>query len=144
MWRSRSSPAFVYALHMSEKDFQRLYSVVLSTDCLCLQISSYCLQGDGFGGFVCQHGERECKGNLMQSCALSLLDPSGPQMEFVYCVMSSNDGSQEGKRVRFSCHANQRSVFFLDFSILSLLLCSKLHWIGHETEEFEAEQNLLL
>ncbi|GFG33505.1 hypothetical protein Cfor_04976, partial [Coptotermes formosanus] len=54
--------------------------------------------GDGFGGFICQHGERECRGNLMQSCALSLLGPSGPQMEFVYCVMSSTDGSKEGKR----------------------------------------------
>ncbi|KDR09939.1 uncharacterized protein LOC110838381 [Zootermopsis nevadensis] len=34
----------------------------------------------------------------MQSCALSLLNPSGPQMEFVHCVMSRPDGSQEGKR----------------------------------------------
>lgn len=34
----------------------------------------------------------------MQSCALSLLSPSGPKMEFVSCVMSSTDGSQEGKR----------------------------------------------
>ncbi|XP_023712318.1 GILT-like protein 1 [Cryptotermes secundus] len=54
--------------------------------------------GNRFDGFKCQHGERECRGNLMQSCALSLLNSSGPQMEFVYCVMSSVDGSQEGKR----------------------------------------------
>jgi hypothetical protein len=69
-----------------------------------MYIPGFCLQGDGFGGFICQHGERECRGNLMQSCALSLLGPSGPQMEFVYCVMSSTDGSKEGKRVSFLSH----------------------------------------
>nr|CAD7602344.1 unnamed protein product [Timema genevievae] len=42
------------------------------------------------GGFNCQHGPRECEGNAIQSCALSLMGQGSPeQVEFVNCIMGS-------------------------------------------------------
>lgn len=96
---------------------------------------------------MCQHGERECRGNLMQSCALSLLSPSGPKMEFVSCVMSSTDGSQEGKRVSFLRQTKRKphnECFVLEFFNLLFLICRKLPWKDHETQKLKTEQEFLL
>ncbi|XP_046400599.1 GILT-like protein 1 [Ischnura elegans] len=46
---------------------------------------------DGTIRFACQHGPRECSGNRMQSCALSLLPDPAKQAQFVTCVMSRRD-----------------------------------------------------
>lgn len=35
--------------------------------------------------FECQHGEKECKGNLMLNCALNLTQNKEQGMEFVFC-----------------------------------------------------------
>lgn len=40
-----------------------------------------------YGGFDCQHGPDECKGNIVQSCALARLVPGKSQDDFVYCSM---------------------------------------------------------
>uniref|UniRef100_A0A8D8SWH8 Gamma-interferon-inducible lysosomal thiol reductase n=1 Tax=Cacopsylla melanoneura TaxID=428564 RepID=A0A8D8SWH8_9HEMI len=42
---------------------------------------------NGYGGFDCQHGPDECRGNIVQSCALARLEPGKPQHDFVYCAM---------------------------------------------------------
>ncbi|KAG8235708.1 hypothetical protein J437_LFUL016327 [Ladona fulva] len=46
--------------------------------------------------FRCQHGPRECLGNKMQSCGLSLLPTQESQVKFVTCVMSKQDPSSAG------------------------------------------------
>lgn len=42
---------------------------------------------DGRGGFTCQHGPEECRGNIIHGCALARLPPGRPQHDFVYCAM---------------------------------------------------------
>ncbi|CAH0388376.1 unnamed protein product [Bemisia tabaci] len=39
------------------------------------------------GNFQCQHGPRECRGNMLQACALSQLSKGKTQMDYVYCAM---------------------------------------------------------
>lgn len=38
--------------------------------------------------FECQHGEDECAGNAIQSCALNSLPDQDKQVEFVSCQMT--------------------------------------------------------
>ncbi|KAB0799146.1 hypothetical protein PPYR_07026 [Photinus pyralis] len=39
--------------------------------------------------FICQHGPKECMGNKIQSCALSLIPEQNAQVEYVNCFMST-------------------------------------------------------
>ncbi|PSN46450.1 hypothetical protein C0J52_15133 [Blattella germanica] len=48
-------------------------------------------RSDGWGNFQCQHGAEECKGNMIQSCALKMLSSWGPKEELVNCIMSSQN-----------------------------------------------------
>ncbi|XP_055337344.1 gamma-interferon-inducible lysosomal thiol reductase-like [Paramacrobiotus metropolitanus] len=71
---------------------------------------------DGQWVFKCQHGPKECKANIIQSCAIHFLDP-GPgsylhrvkdtvpkEIEFVNCMESSEDPSTAGPK----CAKKQR------------------------------------
>ncbi|XP_046677201.1 gamma-interferon-inducible lysosomal thiol reductase-like [Homalodisca vitripennis] len=42
-------------------------------------------------GFVCHHGEKECKSNMVMSCAMRNLLSSRQQMDFVSCYMGDPD-----------------------------------------------------
>ncbi|XP_054290957.1 GILT-like protein 1 [Macrosteles quadrilineatus] len=47
-------------------------------------------------GFVCQHGEKECRGNMVLSCALARLSPGRQQLDFASCFMGDPDfGGQD-------------------------------------------------
>ncbi|XP_046400783.1 GILT-like protein 1 [Ischnura elegans] len=46
---------------------------------------------DGDIEFVCQHGQIECEGNRMQSCALSFIPDPDKRAQFVPCVMNGTD-----------------------------------------------------
>nr|AYO51659.1 gamma interferon-inducible thiol reductase [Rhagovelia plumbea] len=40
-------------------------------------------------GFQCQHGPKECYGNIFQSCAFSMLQPGTKQLNFACCYMAN-------------------------------------------------------
>ncbi|XP_046672576.1 GILT-like protein 1 isoform X2 [Homalodisca vitripennis] len=42
-------------------------------------------------GFVCQHGAKECRGNMVMSCALRKLPAGRQQLDFVSCYMGDPD-----------------------------------------------------
>ncbi|KAI5712514.1 GILT-like protein 1 [Diaphorina citri] len=42
---------------------------------------------NSYGGFDCQHGPEECRGNIVHGCALARLEPGKAQHDFVYCGM---------------------------------------------------------
>ncbi|XP_076355136.1 gamma-interferon-inducible lysosomal thiol reductase-like [Tachypleus tridentatus] len=44
---------------------------------------------EGGWAFSCQHGVNECYGNLVQTCAIELLNNTDLSFPFVYCAMSS-------------------------------------------------------
>lgn len=48
--------------------------------------------------FECQHGENECAGNAIQSCALNSLPDQDKQVQFVSCQMSY-DAEPTGQKV---------------------------------------------
>ncbi|CAH1173545.1 unnamed protein product [Phaedon cochleariae] len=45
--------------------------------------------------FSCQHGPKECYGNMVHSCAIDL-SPGDNSTEFVVCAMKSGDASLDG------------------------------------------------
>ncbi|KAJ9582816.1 hypothetical protein L9F63_022835, partial [Diploptera punctata] len=54
---------------------------------------------NGGYSFQCQHGPNECKGNMQQACALSLLPHNATtQVQFVSCVMSSQSPPNAGRQ----------------------------------------------
>jgi len=38
-------------------------------------------------GFTCQHGQKECRGNMIMSCALARLPAGRQQLDFTSCFM---------------------------------------------------------
>ena len=44
---------------------------------------------EGGFNFTCQHGPKECEGNLYQACVLSKTADADKRMEFVNCFMTS-------------------------------------------------------
>ncbi|XP_071449858.1 GILT-like protein 1 [Hetaerina americana] len=65
---------------------------------------------DGTIVFFCQHGPKECSGNKMQSCALSLLSTQDSQVQFVTCVMSKSDPSLAGPQCAAQVGLNYQDV----------------------------------
>ncbi|XP_076331198.1 gamma-interferon-inducible lysosomal thiol reductase-like isoform X2 [Tachypleus tridentatus] len=46
--------------------------------------------------FQCQHGREECYGNLVQTCAVCLLNNTDLSLPFVHCAMSSSHPQSAG------------------------------------------------
>ncbi|KAK9717460.1 Gamma interferon inducible lysosomal thiol reductase (GILT) [Popillia japonica] len=44
---------------------------------------------DGVWEFQCQHGPNECHGNMLQACALNIIEEQAVKVSFVNCVMST-------------------------------------------------------
>jgi Gamma interferon inducible lysosomal thiol reductase (GILT) len=56
---------------------------------------------EGGLSFTCQHGPRECAGNMVQACGLSnLLTDHDLRVKFVGCLMTSTDAPSAGPKVR--------------------------------------------
>lgn len=53
--------------------------------------------------FQCQHGPKECEGNLIETCAISLLKDISASLPFVYCFEKNIEGSEEPTTVAQSC-----------------------------------------
>lgn len=49
--------------------------------------------------FTCQHGVRECEGNLIETCAIKLFDKYTQALPFIICLeTNSNDWTSQGKK----------------------------------------------
>ncbi|XP_013773428.1 GILT-like protein 1 [Limulus polyphemus] len=53
---------------------------------------------DGTWFFSCQHGENECYGNLVQTCAIQLLNNTDQSLSFIHCAMSSPHPNSAGPK----------------------------------------------
>jgi len=51
--------------------------------------ASFIANPEGGFNFTCQHGPKECEGNLYQACLLSKTGDADKRMEFVNCFMTS-------------------------------------------------------
>merc|ERR1712243_517580 len=49
----------------------------------------YTQNGDGWS-FNCQHGDDECKGNMVATCAQDKLNDINLEMDFIYCMESAS------------------------------------------------------
>nr|CAD7459196.1 unnamed protein product [Timema tahoe] len=77
-----------------------LTSEYLAVDFVPYGNAQQTLSADGQWSFTCQHGPNECVGNIVQACALrTLRDQPDQQMEFINCVMDSEDPSTGGQEV---------------------------------------------
>ena len=54
-----------------------------------LFICKFIANPEGGFNFTCQHGPKECEGNLYQACVLSKTSDADKRMEFVNCFMTS-------------------------------------------------------
>lgn len=54
---------------------------------------------NGGHDFECQHGPMECAGNKIQSCALSAVENTNAQVQFVHCFMNSFGKDDVGQTV---------------------------------------------
>ena len=54
--------------------------------CCCVQ---YVDNPNGGAFFTCQHGEEECKGNILHSCGIEHSTSTDQQVEYVNCLMGS-------------------------------------------------------
>ncbi len=58
----------------------------------CMYVSSvgkWEVSDEGDVSFTCQHGPRECTGNLYQACLLDKLDDNEKEVDAVTCIMDA-------------------------------------------------------
>jgi len=80
--------------------------------------------------FTCQHGESECQGNLMETCAMTVLKDFKSYWPFVLCLESnSGDFDSLGKQ----CAAKTK----VDFSAISACMTGPQ---GNEAEHMMAQK----
>ncbi|KAG1667038.1 Gamma-interferon-inducible-lysosomal thiol reductase [Nymphon striatum] len=48
--------------------------------------------------FKCQHGPKECKGNLMEVCVLNYVQDHAKQLKFIHCVETSDVPEDSGDK----------------------------------------------
>ena len=59
----------------------------------------YAPNGTGGWDFTCQHGPKECIGNLYQACLLDKLVVNSDKVEAINCIMSDDQPDQATKKV---------------------------------------------
>merc|ERR1719209_984847 len=64
--------------------------VELYYESLCPYCKAHYTQNGNGWSFSCQHGDDECKGNMITACAQSKLNNINTEMEFVNCMESSS------------------------------------------------------
>lgn len=59
---------------------------------------------DGFGHvFMCQHGEEECLGNMIQACAMTMLGEPADYLPFMFCMESAAAKDESVESAAFRC-----------------------------------------
>jgi interferon, gamma-inducible protein 30 len=92
------------------------------------------VQNGSSWAFTCQHGVRECEGNLIETCALRLYDKYTQALPFIICLeTNSSDWTAQGKKC-----AQQHS---LDWSAISSCATSQTG-INYEVEMAVATEKL--
>lgn len=91
------------------------YQALKSTGIVNIQLFPYGNAREHKSGekwiFECQHGERECKVNIVEACALHLL-PDVDQMEYIYCVEASLEPTvNSGKLCAAKLHLEWQPIF---------------------------------
>nr|CAD7432270.1 unnamed protein product [Timema monikensis] len=93
------------------------------------------LSADGQWNFTCQHGPNECVGNIVQACALrTLREQPEQQMEFINCVMGSEDPSTGGQECGRSLNISYSQISTCTHSREGPQLLSGL---GNRTHDFQ-------
>lgn len=59
-------------------------------------VSQFSANADGGWDFVCQHGPKECQGNMLHACVIKYsADDIDQTVNFVSCLMSNPKGGDE-------------------------------------------------
>ena len=84
--------------------------------------------------FMCQHGEEECYGNLIETCAIHYNKNASAFMPFIYCIESSNSLP---RNIAHKC----AKKFGLDYS--QIISCVKGR-VGNKLEHKMAKKTIAL
>lgn len=89
---------------------------------------------DGGWSFTCQHGDDECRGNMIHACAQKYITDFSVEMDFVYCLLSSDYPPNSGPQC-----ASQTSVSWtpIEQCIGSLEGQEALHAVALEQEKLD-------
>jgi len=94
-----------------------------------------------YGGwdFVCQHGSKECKGNLYQACFLTFYDEGGleKEVDVVNCIMSNDHPDTATLHCMDSFGLSPPKQETVDKCANSVLGQNILHRIGLETKNLK-------
>jgi len=77
--------------------FQKL-SQVIDVELIPYGKASSKSQGNDRWTFRCQHGPNECRGNMMQACAIKYNPSQQKIVPFVHCVMTAGNPPNSGKQ----------------------------------------------
>lgn len=61
-------------------------------------LPQYAPAGEGWS-FTCQHGDDECRGNMIHACAKDHFNDINLEMEFVNCLLSADYPPNAGAKV---------------------------------------------
>uniref|UniRef100_T1J742 Micro-fibrillar-associated protein 1 C-terminal domain-containing protein n=1 Tax=Strigamia maritima TaxID=126957 RepID=T1J742_STRMM len=88
--------------------YQKLSSII-SLQLVPYGKASYHRNGDDWI-FTCQHGPEECKGNIVQACAIHLHPQTDKNLQFVNCAMSSKYPPNAGQSCAESSELNWSQI----------------------------------
>ncbi|CAH1108979.1 unnamed protein product [Psylliodes chrysocephalus] len=112
----------------------------------------------------CQHGEEECFANKIQACALGLNDSNENSINFVGCIMSTDEPQKKSFNkkcarknkvswtdIKACINSDQGDTFIYEIYNTTKALTPKLNWVPHirfndvfnRTAEQAARENLL-
>ncbi|KAF4527255.1 hypothetical protein B566_EDAN006974, partial [Ephemera danica] len=60
--------------------------------------------------FQCQHGPRECRGNMMMACGIDVLTSPEDRMKWIHCVMTSPSPNTAGQRCATSLQLDYNPI----------------------------------
>jgi interferon gamma-inducible protein 30 len=71
---------------------------IMDVDLIPYGKAAYTNHSDGTVTFRCQHGARECAGNMIQACAVNLLQDTAKVLPLVYCMESQRAPDRAGQQ----------------------------------------------
>ncbi|XP_050716203.1 GILT-like protein 1 [Eriocheir sinensis] len=95
--------------------------------------ANYAADGDGWS-FACQHGDDECRGNMIHACAKDHFNDINLEMEFVNCLLSADYPPNAGAK----CAAEVGQDWApLDACVNSLEGQNLLHAVALQQEQLD-------